>query len=197
LGAGEKTEEPAEADLKDHLDAGPQRRSTTTKLVHDAHQVFPVWRNQIREKMFQDWEYIQELSPKDAAEVIFESFHKCMQKDELESMALYAEHMVEVGQYLKKKLADRAEKNGRQPGNVTNSKFWYEVRKKIQEVLEQEKALGIKRDIENEDDDSDDVIPGSGGADSEDELATDVPGSDVTNGDVELNLKVKKDGNRN
>ena len=64
--------------------------------------------------MFQDWEYIQELSPKDAAEVIFESFHKCMQKDELESMALYAEHMVEVGQYLKKKLADRAEKNGRQ-----------------------------------------------------------------------------------
>ena len=50
---------------------------------------------------------------------------------------------------------------------MTNSKFWYEVRKKIQEVLEQEKALGIKRDIENEDDDSDDVIPGSGGADSE------------------------------
>ena len=37
--------------LKDHLDAGPQRRSTTTKLVHDAHQVFPVWRNQIREKV--------------------------------------------------------------------------------------------------------------------------------------------------
>lgn len=53
-----------------------------------------------------------------------------------------------------------------QPGNVTNSKFWYEVRKKIQEVLEQDKALGIKRDIENEDDDSDDVIP-AGGADSE------------------------------
>lgn len=183
--------------LKDHLDAGPQRRSTTTKLVHDAHQVFPVWRNQIREKMFQDWDYIQELSPKEAVEIIFESFHKCMQKDEQESMALYAEHMVEVGQYLKKKLADRAEKNGRQPGNVTNSKFWYEVRKKIQEVLEKEKELGIKRDIENEDDDSDDVIPGHGGADSEDELATDVPGSDVSNGDVELNLKVKKDGNRN
>ena len=37
--------------LKDHLDAGPQRRSTTTKLVHDAHQVFPIWRNQIREKV--------------------------------------------------------------------------------------------------------------------------------------------------
>ena len=50
---------------------------------------------------------------------------------------------------------------------MTNSKFWYEVRKKIQEVLEQEKELGIKRDIENEDDDSDDVIPGHGGADSE------------------------------
>ena len=50
---------------------------------------------------------------------------------------------------------------------MTNSKFWYEVRKKIQEVLEQEKELGIKRDIENEDDDSDDVIPGHGVADSE------------------------------
>ena len=50
---------------------------------------------------------------------------------------------------------------------MTNSKFWYEVRKKIQEVLEQDKALGIKRDIENEDDDSDDVIPGNEGADSE------------------------------
>ena len=50
---------------------------------------------------------------------------------------------------------------------MTNSKFWYEVRKKIQEVLEKEKELGIKRDIENEDDDSDDVIPGHGGADSE------------------------------
>ena len=50
---------------------------------------------------------------------------------------------------------------------MTNSKFWYEVRKKIQEGLEQEKELGIKRDIENEDDDSDDVIPGHGGADSE------------------------------
>ena len=50
---------------------------------------------------------------------------------------------------------------------MTNSKFWYEVRKKIQEVLEQEKALGIKRDIENDDDDSDDVILSHGGADSE------------------------------
>ena len=84
--------------------------------------------------MFQDWEHIQELSPKDAAEIIFETFHKCRPKDELESMALYSEHMVEVmimimmmiimimimvevGQYLKKKLADRAEKNGRQVEN--------------------------------------------------------------------------------
>ena len=37
--------------LKDHLDAGPKRRSTVTKVVHDAHQIFPVWRNQIREKV--------------------------------------------------------------------------------------------------------------------------------------------------
>ena len=55
--------------------------------------------------------------------------------------------MVEVGQYLKRKLADRAEKCGRKPGNIANSKFWYEVRKKVAEVLEHEKTLGIKRDI--------------------------------------------------
>ena len=35
--------------MQDHLEAGPMRRSTVTKIVHDAHQVFPVWRNQIRE----------------------------------------------------------------------------------------------------------------------------------------------------
>jgi len=32
---------------------------------------------------------------------------------------------------------------------------------------------------------------------SQDELATDVTGSNVNNGDVELSLKVKKDGSRN
>lgn len=37
--------------LKDYLEAGPKRRSTVTKLVHDAHQIFPIWRNQIREKV--------------------------------------------------------------------------------------------------------------------------------------------------
>ena len=57
--------------------------------------------------MFQDWENIQELSPKDAAVIIFETFQKCRQNDEQDSMLLYAEHMVEVGQYLKRKLADR------------------------------------------------------------------------------------------
>ena len=35
--------------LKDCLDAGPKRRSTVTKIVHDAHQLFPIWRNQTRE----------------------------------------------------------------------------------------------------------------------------------------------------
>ena len=49
---------------QDHLEAGPVRRSTVTKMVHDAHQVskkvskfkstfsmkvFPIWRTQIRE----------------------------------------------------------------------------------------------------------------------------------------------------
>ena len=118
--------------------------------------------------MFQDWNSIQELEPRDAAKIIFSIFPRCNQYDELESMVLYAEHMVEVGQYLKRKLADRAEKVGRQAGNVTNSKFWYEVRKKVQEVLEQERALGIKRDI-NDDDDSDDIL-NTAGADSDAEV---------------------------
>ena len=53
---------------------------------------------------------------------------------------------------------ERKEKNGRQNGGVTvtNSKFWYEVRKKIQEVLENEKVIDAKNEMEN-DDDSDDV----------------------------------------
>ena len=117
--------------------------------------------------MFQDWENIQELNPKEASNIIFDGFKKSRQNDEIESMALYAEHMIEVGQYLKRKLADRAERAGRQPGNVTNSKFWYEVRKKIQEVLQQEKEMGIKRDIEIDDDDSDDILVSQNGADSE------------------------------
>ena len=108
--------------------------------------------------MFQDWEKIQELSPREAAKIIFGQFAKSKLSDELDSMALYAEHMVEVGQYLKRKLTERKEKNGRQNGGVTvtNSKFWYEVRKKIQEVLENEKVIDAKNEMEN-DDDSDDV----------------------------------------
>jgi len=165
--------------LKDHLDAGPKRRSTVTKVVHDAHQIFPVWRNQIREKMFQDWENIQQLSPRDAAKIIFEQFAKTKVSDEIDSMALYAEHMVEVGQYLRRKLIERKEKNGRQNGSmtVTNSKFWYEVRKKIQEVMETEKRIDAKNEADN-DDDSDDINNDSAvhttSADSEDEYPTDV-----------------------
>ena len=122
---------------------------------------------QISCQMFQDWENIQELNPKEASNIIFDGFKKSRQNDEIESMSLYAEHMIEVGQYLKRKLADRAERAGRQPGNVTNSKFWYEVRKKIQEVLQQEKEMGIKRDIEIDDDDSDDILVSQNGAESE------------------------------
>ena len=55
--------------------------------------------------------------------------HPKRKKDEQESMALYAEHMVEVGQYLKKKLADRAEKNGRQVCFVRNLKLVLSDRK--------------------------------------------------------------------
>ena len=67
--------------------------------------------------MFQDWENIQQLSPREAAKIIFVQFEKSKLSDEMDSMVLYSEHMVEVGQYLKKKLADRAEKNGRQVEN--------------------------------------------------------------------------------
>ena len=108
--------------------------------------------------MFQDWENIQQLSPREAAKIIFAQFEKSKLSDEMDSMVLYSEHMVEVGQYLRRKLTERKEKNGRQNGSVTvtNSKFWYEVRKKIQEVLENEKVIGVKNEMEN-DDDSDDV----------------------------------------
>ena len=108
--------------------------------------------------MFQDWENIQQLSPREAAKIIFAQFEKSKLSDEMDSMVLYSEHMVEVGQYLRRKLAERKEKNGKPSGSVTvtNSKFWYEVRKKIQEVVENEKVIGSKNELEN-DDDSDDV----------------------------------------
>ena len=66
--------------------------------------------------MFQDWEKIQQLSPQEASKIVFINFLKQPSNptDETESMVLYAEHMVEVGQYLKRKIADRAEKCGRQ-----------------------------------------------------------------------------------
>ena len=57
--------------------------------------------------MFKDWERVQDMTPIEAGEFIFEKFKTSRQPDELESLALYGEHMVEVGQYLKRKLADR------------------------------------------------------------------------------------------
>lgn len=141
--------------LKDHLEAGPKRRSTVTKIVHDAHTVYPIWRNQMREAMFEDWEKVQQLTPKESAEIIYANFKKPRFPDELESTYLFAEHMVEVGQYLKRKAMERAERAGKQSHNsvnVTNSKFWYEVRKKINEVLEQEKVAVNKTTSQNDDD---------------------------------------------
>ncbi|XP_023331057.1 uncharacterized protein LOC111703371 [Eurytemora carolleeae] len=134
--------------LKDHLEAGPERRSTITKIVHDAHQVFPLWRGQIREIMFENWCTVLDASLKESAEIIFEKFKKPRFPDENDSTLFLTEHMIEVGQFLKKK-----EKEGT---GVTNSKFWYEVRKKICQVLDEErtKVLPIKDDdseIEYED----------------------------------------------
>ena len=105
--------------------------------------------------MFENWEKVQEIDPKESAEIIYAQFKKPRFPDEQEATNLYAEHMVEVGQYLKRKAVERAERSGKHnynPVTVTNSKFWYEVRKKINEVLEQEKASGTKRASQNEDD---------------------------------------------
>lgn len=128
--------------LKDHLDAGPQRRSTVTKIVHDAHQLYPVWRAQIKDVMFENWVRVQNLNFKEAADIIFGQFKKTRFPDELEATELYAEHMIEVGQYLRRKASERAEKAGKPAqtqGSITNSKFWYEVRKKINEIIESKK----------------------------------------------------------
>ncbi|XP_023347643.1 uncharacterized protein LOC111716418 [Eurytemora carolleeae] len=144
--------------LKDYLDAGPQRRSTVTKIVHDAHQLFPVWRGQIKDAMFADWEKVQALSFPEAAEIIFSKFKKSRFSDETEAIQLYAEHMIEVGQYLRRKANERAEKAGRTPqiqGSITNSKFWYEVRKKINEILENRKDLDRRRSSSMAEQDSD------------------------------------------
>lgn len=132
--------------LKDHLEAGPQRRSTVTKIVHDAHQLFPTWRNQIREKMFDSWDLVQ-VDLKAAEEVIFGQFKKPRFPDEIEMTVLYTEHMVEVGQFLSRKALEKLERSGKTvtaemrtanpKQNVTNSRFWYEVRKKINEILDQ------------------------------------------------------------
>ena len=100
--------------------------------------------------MFQDWDKIQEMAPLEAGELIFDRFKITRTGEELESLALYGEHMVEVGQYLKRKLADRAEKCGKKPGNIANrliigkifdSKIFY-----LQQVLvrgEEEDRRGV------------------------------------------------------
>jgi len=148
--------------LKDHLEPGPLRRSTVTKIVHDAHQTFPLWRSQIKEAMFNSWDTVQDMSFKEAAGVIFAQFSQNRLADEQESVELYAEHMIEVGQYLRRKASERAERAGR-PANpqsaITNSKYWYEVRKKINEVLETKRELVRRKSSsqgENESDGDDD-----------------------------------------
>ena len=106
-------------------------------------------------KMFESWEKVQQMTPKEAAEIIYVNFKKQRFPDEIEATHLFAEHMVEVGQYLRRKATERAERAGKQTFNpmpVTNSKFWYEVRKKINEVLEQERMAGNKPTGPNDDD---------------------------------------------
>jgi len=184
--------------LKDHLDAGPKRRSTVTKIVHDAHQLYPVWRNQMRDIMFENWDKVQVVNHKEAAEMIYSQFKKPRFPDEQEATCLFAEHMVEVGQFLRRKATERAERAGKQnqnPITVTNSKFWYEVRKKINEVLEKEK----KRTISQNEDDSDnevahDILSPQTSLDIEDE---DCIENVKRNGHLEMDVQVagnEKDG---
>lgn len=139
LGPGEKTEEPAETDPERPTDAGPQRRSTTTKLDMTRIKYSLSWRNQIRRRCFR-LENIRDLSPQRMQLRSFRVIPQVHAEGRNGSPWLFMRSTWWRWDSIKKKL-DRAEKNGRQPGNVTNSKFWYEeVRKKIQEVLEQEGA---------------------------------------------------------
>ena len=111
--------------------------------------------------MFENWEKVQVVNHKESAEIIYAQFKKPRFPDELEATNLYAEHMVEVGQYLKRKAIERAERSGKHnynPVTVTNSKFWYEVRKKINEVLEQEKEAGVRRTSQNEEDSENETV---------------------------------------
>merc|ERR1719402_2004676 len=111
--------------------------------------------------MFNSWDTVQNMSFKEAAGVIFAQFSQNRLADEQESVELYAEHMIEVGQYLRRKASERAERAGRSvytPSAVTNSKFWYEVRKKIAEILDNKRAAGRRRSSCQDDDDSEDEI---------------------------------------
>ena len=86
-------------------------------------------------QMLENWDRTELLEPRQAATVIFRQFSRPRQQDEADSVVLYAEHMVEVAQFLKRKAGEkRSGKSYTGQAAITNSKFWYEVRKKISEV---------------------------------------------------------------
>ena len=84
-------------------------------------------------QMLENWDRTELLEPRQAATVIFSQFSRPRQQDEADSVVLYAEHMVEVAQFLKRKAGEKRSGKSCQAA-ITNSKFWYEVRKKISEV---------------------------------------------------------------
>jgi len=92
--------------------------------------------------MLAAWGQLQDADLEDAADVIFAQFKKPRFPDEVEAGLLYAEHMIEVGQYLMRRAGEKAGRNGKvlSSNAVTNSKFWYEVRKKVNEVVEESKS---------------------------------------------------------
>merc|ERR1719354_535706 len=147
--------------LKDHLEAGPERRSTSSKIVYDAYNMFHNFRNQIRVTMFENWDQVQKCEYADAARIIFQEFkhHKLLEESlkytEEMGLEFISEHMIEVGQFLKRKAAEKAAKSGKESkGSITNSKFWYEVRKKINEIMEQKKVHQRKSSTEESEEDN-------------------------------------------
>ncbi|XP_023328064.1 uncharacterized protein LOC111701132 [Eurytemora carolleeae] len=122
--------------LKLSLENGPQFRSTVNKIMYEKSNEFLAWRAQIKEKMFSEWEKVQKMNFTEAAIFIFQQFKKPRRPEEVLSTELYAEHMIEVGQYLIRKRIRNSSKELDKSAElkVNTSKFWYEVNKKVTDL---------------------------------------------------------------
>lgn len=107
--------------------------------------------------MLENWDKVQEMTNSDAAKIIFQNFqdHKCF-VEETKNIEFLAEHMIEVCQFLKRKKEERSAKSGipaKLNTAIPNSRFWYEVKKKINEIMG-EKIIQRKVSIEESEEDS-------------------------------------------